>query len=202
MLQAITDALDSIAAGDGAALLFEGHGGMGKTRLHEAALDEGRRRGMRVLRAAGTELEQNLAFGVAGQLVRALVADLPRQARRAFLNEAPERVRSLAGAGEDLPEPGDTGDLTLSHGLFTVMAGAAETCATLLAIDDLHCCDAASLEFVLYVLHRLDELPAAVIMTRRPDSGGEAAAALDRIGSHPRVRLESLTPLGADPNSR
>ncbi len=197
-LQAITDALDSIAAGNGAALLFEGHGGMGKTRLHEAALDEGRRRGMRVLRAAGTELEQNLAFGVAGQLVRALVADLPRAARRAFLDEAPERVRSLAGTGEDLPEPGDTGDLTLSHGLFTVMAGAAETRATLLAIDDLHCCDAASLEFVLYVLHRLDELPAAVIMTRRPDSGGEAAAALDRIGSHPRIRLESLTPLGAD----
>ena len=197
-LQAITDALDSIAAGNGAALLFEGHGGMGKTRLHEAALDEGRRRGMRVLRAAGTELEQNLAFGVAGQLVRALVADLPRAARRAFLGEAPERVRSLAGTGEDLPEPGDTGDLTLSHGLFTVMAGAAETRATLLAIDDLHCCDAASLEFVLYVLHRLDELPAAVVMTRRPDSGGEAAAALDRIGSHPRVRLERLTPLGAD----
>ena len=126
------------------------------------------------------------------------MADLPREARRGFLDEAPEQVRSLAGAGEDLPEPGDAGDLILSHGLFTVMAGAAETRPTLLAIDDLHCCDAASLEFVLYVLHRLDELPAAVIMTRRPDSGGEAAAMLDQIGSHPRVRLENLTPLGAE----
>src|SRR3984885_15055048 len=99
LLQAITAALDSIAAGDGAALLLEGHAGMGKTRLHEAALDEGRRRGMRVLRAAGAELEQNLAFGVAGQLVRALVADLPPDARPPFLAEAPARVRSLSVNG-------------------------------------------------------------------------------------------------------
>ncbi|HTU85655.1 MAG TPA: AAA family ATPase [Solirubrobacteraceae bacterium] len=197
-LQAIADALDSIAAGDGAALLLEGHAGMGKTRLHEAALDEARRRRMRVLRAAGAELEQNLAFGVAGQLVRALVADLPREARRAFLAEAPDRVRSLAGAGEDLPDPGDAGDLTLSHGLFTVMAGAADTRPTLLAIDDLHWCDAASLEFVLYVLHRLDELPAAIVMTRRPGVGSESSEALDRIASHPRVHVESLTPLRAE----
>lgn len=171
---------------------------MGKTRLHEAALDEGRQRGMRVLRAAGAELERNLAFGVAGQLVRALIADLPAGARRAFLAEAPERVRSLAGAGEDLPEAGDAADLTVSHGLFSVMAGAAEARPTLLAIDDLHWCDAASLEFVLYVLHRLDELPAAVVMTRRSGSGGESSEALDRIASHPRVRIESLTPLGPE----
>ena len=195
-LQAITTTLDSI--GDGAALLLEGHAGMGKTRLHEAALDEGRERGMRVLRAAGAELEQNLAFGVAGQLVRALVADLPREARRAFLAEAPDRVRSLAGAGDELPEPGDPGDLTVSHGLFAVMAGAADTRPTLLAIDDLHWCDTASLEFILYVLHRLDELPAAVVMTRRTGAGGESSEALDRIASHPRVRVEGLTPLGTE----
>ncbi|HTX11735.1 MAG TPA: AAA family ATPase [Solirubrobacteraceae bacterium] len=197
-LQAIAAALDSIAAGDGAALLLEGHAGMGKTRLHEAALDEGRRLGMRVLRAAGAELEQNLAFGVAGQLVRALVADLRPEARQAFLAEAPERVRSLAGAGENLPELEDAGDLTLSHGLFTVMAGAAETRPTLLALDDLHWCDVASLEFVLYVLHRLDELPAAIVMTRRPGVGDGSTEALDLIASHPRVHVESLTPLGAE----
>ncbi len=121
---------------------------------------------MRVLRAAGAELEQNLAFGVAGQLVRALLSDLPPAGRRAFLAEAPERVRSLAGAREALFEPGDAGDLTMSHGLFTAMAGAAETRPTLLAIDDLHWCDVALLEFVLYVLHRLDELPVALVMTR------------------------------------
>jgi DNA-binding CsgD family transcriptional regulator len=198
LLQAITGALDSVQDGIGQALLLEGHAGMGKTRLHEAALDDARSRGTRVLRAAGAELEQNLGFGVAAQLVRALISDLPPAGRRAFLAEAPERVRSLAGAREALFEPGDAGDLTMSHGLFATMAGAAETCPTLVAIDDLHWCDVASLEFVLYVLHRLDELPVALVMTRRPAEGGESAEALDRISSHPRVRVESLTGLGAE----
>jgi DNA-binding CsgD family transcriptional regulator len=198
LLQAITAALDAVEEGSGQALLLEGHAGMGKTRLHEAALDEARRRGIRVLRAAGSELEQNLAFGVAGQLVRGLVGDLPAQARRAFLAEAPERVRSLAGVGDELREPDDAADLTVSHGLFAVMAGAAESRPTLLAIDDLHWADVASLEFVLYVLHRLDELPVTLVMTRRPDPGGEPSEALDRIASHPRVALEILSPLGEE----
>jgi DNA-binding CsgD family transcriptional regulator len=198
LLQAIAAVLDAVQAGTGEALLLEGHAGMGKTRLHEAALDDARRRGMRVLRAAGAELEQNLAFGVAGQLVRALLGDLDPEGRRAFLAEAPDRVRSLVGTPEELREPADAGDLTVSHGLFAVIAGAAETRPTLLAIDDLHWCDAASLEFVLYVLHRLDELPVAIVMTRRPGLGGEPSEALDRISSHPRVRFESLMPLGLE----
>ena len=198
LLQAIAAALDAVNDGNGQALLLEGHAGMGKTRLHEAALDDARRRGMRVLRAAGAELEQNVAFGVAGQLIRALLSELPPAGRRAFLAEAPERVRSLAGAREEMFDPGDAVDLTMSHGLFTVMAGAAETRPTLLAIDDLHWCDVASLEFVLYVLHRLDELPVALVMTRRPAVGGESADALDRVASHPHVQLESLTGLGIE----
>ncbi len=197
LLHAISTAVDAVEAGTGAALLLEGHAGMGKTRLHEAALDEGRGRGLRVLRAAGAELEQNVAFGVAGQLVRALLHDLTPEGGRAFLVEAPERVRSLAGPGQELPGPGEVGDLTVSHGLFSVIAGATDGRPTLLAVDDLHWCDVASLEFVLYVLHRLDELPVALVMTRRPGPAAERSDALDRISSHPRVRLEKLTPLGS-----
>jgi DNA-binding CsgD family transcriptional regulator len=198
LLEAIAAVLDALEEGDGRALLLEGHAGMGKTRLHEAALDEARSRGVRVLRAAGAELEQNLAFGVARQLIGALLNDLPPAGRRAFMAEAPERVRSLAGAREDLLDPGDAGDLTMSHGLFAVMASVAETRPTLLAIDDLHWCDVASLEFVLYVLHRLDELRVALVMTRRPGVGGESADTLDRISSHARVRVEGLMPLGTE----
>ncbi|MBV9000314.1 MAG: AAA family ATPase [Solirubrobacterales bacterium] len=198
LLQTIGLTLDALNAGAGEALLLEGHAGMGKTRLHESALDEARRRGMRVLRAAGAELEQNVALGVARQLVRALLHDLPSDSRRAFLAKAPERVRSLAAPREELPEPAVEVDLTFSNGLFAAVAGAAETHPTLLAIDDLHWCDVASLEFVLYVLHRLDELPVALVMTRRPGPAGESSDALDRISSHSRVRIENLAPLGRE----
>jgi DNA-binding CsgD family transcriptional regulator/tetratricopeptide (TPR) repeat protein len=197
-LRAITAVLDALDAGEGEALLLEGHAGMGKTRLHEATLDEARRHGIRVLRAAGAELEQNVALGVAGQLVRALLHELPEDARRAFLAEVPERVRSLAGRRAEESDPDEDGDLTVSHGLFAAMAGAAEVQPTLLAIDDLHWADVASLEFVLYVLHRLDELPVALVMTRRPGPAGEASEALDRISTHSRVQVESLSPLGLE----
>jgi DNA-binding CsgD family transcriptional regulator len=198
LLQAMGAALDATQAGTGQALLLEGHAGMGKTRLHEAALDGARRRGMRTLRAAGAELEQNVAFGVAGQLIRALLAELSPAGRRAFLAEAPERVRSLAGPRDEQADPGDSGHRTVSHGLFVVMAGAAELRPTLLAIDDLHWCDAASLEFVLYVVHRLDELPVALVMTRRPNGGGEVSDPLDRIATNPWVQVERLRPLGPE----
>src|SRR5258707_12870483 len=76
-LATIDGVLDSVSAGNGRALLISGHPGMGKTRLHEATLDAARARGLQVLRASGSELEQNLAFGVAGQLLRSLLSELP-----------------------------------------------------------------------------------------------------------------------------
>src|ERR1700693_3160819 len=84
-LTTIEAVLQAAGEGSGLALLIVGHPGMGKTRLHEASLDGARERGLRVLRAAGTELEQNLAFGVAAQVARASLDDLRAPDRRALL---------------------------------------------------------------------------------------------------------------------
>src|SRR5437763_13019547 len=70
-LQAIEFVIDRAQDGVGHALLIEGHPGMGKTRLHEATLDQARARGLRVLHGAGAELERSIAYGVAAQLLRA-----------------------------------------------------------------------------------------------------------------------------------
>jgi DNA-binding CsgD family transcriptional regulator len=198
VLRAIDQVLSSAQHATGEALLLEGHAGMGKTRLYEAALDAGRAQQMRVLRAAGAELERNIAFGVARQLLSAQIAALPAARRKSVLASAPERVRALAGLATEVAAiPGDA-DLALSHGLFTLLATADEARATLIAIDDLHWCDALSLEFLLYLLHRLEELPFALVMTRRPGLGEEVSHELDRIATHPRVRVEKLSPLGSD----
>ncbi|MGA2925710.1 MAG: AAA family ATPase [Solirubrobacteraceae bacterium] len=177
-------------------LVIEGHAGMGKTRLHEAALDAARAAGMRAVRAAGAELERNRAFGVAGQLLGSLLNDFPDAARAELLAHAPPRVRILAGLASDPSSDDPSGDLALSHGLYTLLATAPCQRPTLITIDDLHWCDSDSLEFVGYLLHRLDELPFALVMTRRPGVGEEAAEILDHIVAHPRVRVEALSPLG------
>jgi DNA-binding CsgD family transcriptional regulator len=195
-LRAIMDALDEAQQGSGSAVLIEGHPGMGKSRLHEAALDEARRRRLRVLRAAGSELERHMAFGVAAQLLRAQLAQLPVRERDELLAAAPEPIRALVGAAEPTSSPGS--DLALSHGLFTIIATAERLRPALIAIDDLHWADPSSLRFVLYMLQRLEELPAAIVMTRRPAAGAPEAAVIDRIAAHPRVWIETLSALGPE----
>jgi DNA-binding CsgD family transcriptional regulator len=197
-LRAIEEALDEAETGAGAALVFEGHPGLGKTRLHEAALDSARRRGFRAARAAGSELERNVAFGVARQLLTARLGEVPASRRRALLAAAPAAVRDLAGVRDGSATEEPSGDLTLAHGLFTLFATLDDTRPALIAIDDLHWSDLASLEFVLYLLQRLDELPVALVLTARPGDHHDASSLLDRIATHRRARVHRLERLGAD----
>jgi len=195
-LRAIDEVLDSARGGVASALVIMGHPGMGKTRLYEASLDGARGRGLKVLRAAGAELEQNLAFGVAAQIARASLADIGDSDRRALLDEAPSLVRALVGSGLLESDHGTRPDLAVSHALFALLGETLDT-PGLLAIDDLQWCDAASLEFVLYLLQRLDELPVSLVMTGRPGAHAQLGEILDLIAAHPRVRVEPLTPLGS-----
>src|SRR5581483_8516409 len=116
---------------------------------------------------------------------------------RTVLAQAPERIKSLAGVA--LTErPAGPDDLSVSHGLFSLIATVDETSPVLIAIDDLHWSDAASLEFILYLLHRLDELPVAIVMARRHETDAPASEVLDRIATHPRVATQQLSVLGRD----
>ena len=197
-LQAISDLLESVGADAGQAILMVGHPGMGKTRLYEAALDEGRSRGFRTLHAAGSELEQNLAFGVAGQLLRALLSRVSPARRKAMLADAPSRLRFLDGGESDGEDPDAGEDLAVAHGLFTLLATATEKQPALICIDDLHWCDPASLNLMLYLLNRLDELPVAMVMTRRHGVREDLVEGLDQVSAHPRVSLLSLSPLSPE----
>ncbi len=197
-LAAIDALLEASRAGAEHALMIVGYPGMGKTRLHEAALDRARSEDLLVLRAAGAELEQNVAFGVAGELLRSLLNGISAHERDGLLADAPERIKSLHDADPDA-EPAQSGEeLAVSHGLFSLLATALERRAALLAIDDLHWCDDASLEFIVYLLHRLSELPLALLLTSRPVEGDDDSPFLHQIAAHPRIRLHSLRPLGPE----
>jgi DNA-binding CsgD family transcriptional regulator len=199
LLGLIDETLDAARRGDARALLLEAHAGMGKTRLYEAAIEAARARKLRVIRAAGAELENNLAFGVAAQLLRSLLSEVSPARRRALLADAPPPVLLL-----ERPDPAHrhnpvADQLAVSHGLFTVLAGAADSSPALLAIDDLQWSDTGSLELILYVLHRLAELQIALVMTQRPPREDEAARdRLMLLAAHPKVRVEQLAPLGRD----
>ncbi len=196
MLEQLQLTLQQAREGRGQALLIEGHAGIGKTRLYEAALDSARKLRFRVLRAAGAELERHVAFGIAAQLLSAQLDEFSAKRRNAMLAELPARVRTLIRPESEITDSDDASDPGLVHAIFSVLATIEETRPALVAIDDLHWCDSASLELVLYLLHRLDELPMAVVMTGRIGMGQEIAGVLDRIASHSRVQVEIPSPLG------
>jgi len=195
-LRAIDELLDASADGADHGLLIVGQAGLGKTRLYRAAVDRAHARGFLVLGAAGSELEQSVAFGVAGRLFGTLLGAFDDHGRADLLKDAPERVRALA-AGEPALSPVAAEDgLAVAHGLFALLAAATETRPALLALDDLQWCDASSLGFLLYVLNRLGEVSLGLLLTSRArDPEGDE---LDSITVHPASRVHTLAPLGRD----
>lgn len=196
-LAALEGARASAREGRGEAVLFQGHAGMGKTRLHEAALDLARSTGMVVLRAAGGELESDLAYGVAIQLLRSGLTELEWAEREGILESGLPLVRLLAGRPGS-GQPVDAGALSGAHSLFDVLAAITELRPVLLAIDDLHWCDLPSLEFLLYVLQRVRELPIALTLCLRSGPDAIHPEMIDRISSHRDISVVELEPLGRD----
>ncbi len=170
------DALLAAArAGGGGVLVIIGPAGIGKSSLLGAAGERAQLAGMRVLSGRGGELEGGFSFGVARQLFEPLLAGAGGAEREALLAGAARRaliaMEDIAGP----PPPATASDppFAVVHGLYWLTVNASEAAPVLVAIDDLHWADQASLRFVLYLADRLAGLPVALAVTWRT---GEAMA--------------------------
>ena len=152
--------VEGAAGGDGALALIEGPAGIGKSRLLAEARTRAEADGFRVLAARGSELERELPFGVVRELLEPVLAE-EREARLSGAAEPAARVFEPPQASG-----GDTA-FGILHGLFWLVADLAADGPLLLAVDDLHWCDAASLRFVAYLGRRLEGLPVLLAATSR-----------------------------------
>lgn len=160
-------ALRLAAEGRGSTLVIAGEAGMGKTRLVEALLQGAERRGLHTLRGAGRDAEGAPPYG---PLVEALDPLLRRRpdllerlgdgSRRALAlltpaaghaegDAASERHRLLAAIGHLLDE-------------------AARERGVVLALEDLHAADEATLRLVDYLSGAARATPLIVVATLRP----------------------------------
>jgi DNA-binding CsgD family transcriptional regulator len=196
-LRAVDDVLAAARAGNGRLLLIEGHAGIGKTALLDAAVLHARDSATTVLRARASELESDFAFGVALQLFEPLLAGADDETRDRLL------AGSAALAGPLLERPtswgGDEADersYSVLHGLFWLLSNLADARPVLIVIDDAHWADRPSLRLVLYLLQRLDEMAVTIIAARRL---GEPRAPDDLLGqlaahvSSRRLRPQALS---------
>ncbi len=185
-------ALSESKVGTGRAVAIEAAAGLGKTSLLGEAREAGGRAGLSVLSGRSTELERSFPFALVRQLFSPLTA--MDEDERGPLLEGAGAARGALGLE---PENESHDSFAVLHGLYWVTAALAEREPLLLALDDVHWADAASLEYLGFLLPRLGELRVALVFASRSDEP-EQPLELGRILLDPAVRHLKLAPLSAD----
>jgi DNA-binding CsgD family transcriptional regulator len=184
---AIEAALDAAVAGFGSLILIEGEAGTGKTSLLTTAADLASDREMRRLSARGGEHEREFPYAVIRQLFESRL--MGSTASGAELTGA----AALAAPVFDIAPGGARADrMAIRHGLYWLAVDLASERPLALLVDDAHWADSSSLEALLYIARRLEELPVAMVLAARvgePDSPDEL---LRGLRQEPGVKL--LTP--------
>ena len=186
--------VDGAGAGRGSVVLIEGPAGIGKSGLLAELRAAATGAGVRVLTARAGELERDFPFGVVRQLFDPALADPATRER--WMAEA------AASAGAVFGAPSATGDAAAQdasfsalHGLHWLAVNATADGPLVLAIDDLHCCDRASLRFLAYLARRLDGLPVVVAATLRTGEPDTDLALVSEFTSDPDTTLLRPGPL-------
>lgn len=181
--------VDDVGRGRGGAALIEGPAGIGKTRLVEAALDlaDGARVGVAFARAdprgAGRPFHLMLGIAAAFQDGDDAAADLAR-----FLDDV--SVRSDSGA---LGPPGSARVQVIEQ----LVAELEQRCRSplIIAVEDLHWADEASLAALRVAVRLTTELPLLIVASARPEARREVDASLrrDLTRTGDLVRLSELS---------
>jgi DNA-binding CsgD family transcriptional regulator/predicted negative regulator of RcsB-dependent stress response len=195
-LAVIAERLAAACEGAGCLLMVEGPAGIGKTRLVREACDGARARGMAVLTARAGELERGLPYGVVRGLFEKLVVRARAAERSALLAGAAGLAAPVLGVavGEGGLIP-DSAAFAGLHGLYWLTANLAERAPLLLAVDDAHWADEASLRFLLYLLRRIEALPILLVVAARNAEPGAEEVLLEALRNDPLTRVLHPPPL-------
>ena len=191
----IAVAIEAAARGTSKVLVFEGPGGIGKSRLIGVARDCARSAGMEVLSARGSELETGFPFGVVRQLFEPLLFRDAGERREEWFAGAAGMARWLFEDAPDSPPALDQDRFSLLHALYWLCANVALERPLALIVDDAHWADAASLDCLSFVVRRLEMLPLVVAVATRPAerSSPPSLTSLIADGNAQVLRVAPLT---------
>ena len=167
---AAQSAVDSLLAGARASvsdlLLVRGEPGIGKTALMRYATEQAA--DLQVLSTCGVESESTLPYGGLFDVLGPVVP---------LLETIPERQRSVLAGVLALGPPTDADRFTAAAGTLSVLAAAAESGPLLVAVDDAHWVDSASLGALLFAARRLRSEGVALLLASRDEPALPAALA-------------------------
>ncbi|WP_162824377.1 helix-turn-helix transcriptional regulator [Peterkaempfera bronchialis] len=198
---ALSSLVRGTRAGGAAIALLEGPVGSGKSRLLRSLTAEARLNGIRVLEARCDALERDFPFGAVRRLFEPLLASADPQQRARLLSGNARAARqalgseALHGSMMDLAE--DVSFAVL-HGLYWFTSHLAEQGPLVIAVDDAHCADLASLRFLVHLARRLEGLPVLLAVSQRTGDRATGAALLDDLAAQPLCRVIRPRPLTHD----
>lgn len=187
-LASLREAAAAARSGDGALRVVAGPPGIGKTALLSAIADEAP---VTVLRARAGELEREIPFEVARQLLSRAVDGDPD--RGALLSGTAVAAGPALGVADGPSTPDAAAAI---HGLFWVVTTMAERQPLLLLVDDAQWADLPSARFLAYLARRIRGLPIALVLATRPSGvAPDVERALQAIGAEPGAEQVTLAPL-------
>jgi DNA-binding CsgD family transcriptional regulator len=134
------------------------------------------------------------------QLFEPPLAERSEPERAEVLHDAAGEAASLLGlpGAGTVAEAGPAVDpsFAILHGLYWLAANLASDDPLCLVVDDAHWADAPSLRFLAFLVTRLEELEAALVLATRPQEAGLGDGLLATLVSDPSaavVRLRGLT---------
>lgn len=192
---------------DGRARIVEicGDPGIGKTRLLTELCSRAEGHGHLVLSGRADEFEGELPFGA---FVDALDDYLGSLAPRFFERLGPEQAPELAAIFPSLPLAAESPPALQAdryrahHAVRVLLERLAVRRPLVLALDDLHWADPASVELVSHLLRRPPASPVLLVLAHRPRQApvplAASLAAATREGVAERLQLAPLTRLEVD----
>jgi ATP/maltotriose-dependent transcriptional regulator MalT len=202
-LGAVEDLLRALGAGQGGGLYLAGEPGIGKTALIGEALARSRQRGYLTLSGRAAEFELELPFGL---FTDALEHHLRSSPRAELWSLADGELALLAivfpslashAVGEPLAAQPDK-RYRLLRAMRALLQSLASKQPLVLALDDLHWADTASVDLLCHLLHAGFENPVLLLLASRPaQSQSRLLTALDGAERHGVTRRIELAPLSA-----
>lgn len=145
--------------GDRSGILIEGEPGIGKSALVDETVAAAAVAGLRVLRTAGVEAEQNLAYAGLHRLLYPL-----RRGMDALPVRQSDALATALGVSDTI---GDPSPYLVGLGALTLLTDAAAERPLLIVAEDVHWLDAASADVLAFLARRIDTEPVAVLATLR-----------------------------------
>ncbi len=205
-LRELSACLDTARAGTPQLILLSGEAGIGKTRLLTALTDQARAAGDRVLTGHGVTVgSATPPFAPVAEMVRQLIGELTEPKLAEVLGPG-RRELSLLVPSVELDAPATDGHesdaATRRDLLFSAIVDLVDRLQAqrplVLAFEDLHWADQATLDLVRYLARTVDDGPLQLVATLRDEEAtgqGELASLLGELARLPHVTRVPLPPL-------